>query len=164
MDESRLELLQGMPIFGAIRRDALAGLVEAAEIVLVPRGEFFFHEGDREASAFVLERGRVSILKTVAGREFLLRELGDGDCFGEVALIDFGARSASVVAQTDCSAIKVTAAGLRRALAQDLEQFALVYMNMARELARRLRTADDRIFEAKVEARLVDGDYRYQSV
>ena len=164
MDETRLELLQGMPIFGAIRDDALARLIEGAEAVFVPKGEFFFREGDREASAFVLERGRVSILKTVAGRELLLRELGDGDCFGEVALIDFGARSASVLAQSDCTAIKITAAGLRRAFEGDLEQFALLYMNMARELARRLRTADDRIFEAKVEARLVDRDYRYQSV
>ncbi len=164
MDESRLELLQGMPIFGAIRHDALAGLVDGAETVFVPKGEFFFREGDREASAFVLERGRVWILKTVAGREILLRELGDGDCFGEVALIDFGARSASVLARSDCTAIKVTAVGLRRAFERDLEQFALLYMNMARELARRLRTADERILEAKVEARLVDRDYRYQSV
>ncbi len=83
-------LLQRMPIFGGVQTGVLDHLIELAQPVTVVEGEFFFQEGSRGASAFVLEGGRVSILKRRDGRNQLLRHLKTGDCFGEVALLDFG--------------------------------------------------------------------------
>lgn len=47
---------------------------------------------------------------------------------------------------------------------KDLEQLALIYMNMGREVSRRLRKADERLFQAKVEAVLIGQDYVFKSV
>jgi CRP-like cAMP-binding protein len=68
-----------------------------------------------------------------------------------MALIDFGPRSATVVAEADSTAIEFSPACLHEIAKRDLEQYALVYMNMARELSRRLRRADDRLFEVEAE-------------
>jgi cAMP-binding proteins - catabolite gene activator and regulatory subunit of cAMP-dependent protein kinases len=106
---------------------------------------------------FVLEQGRVVILKRWKEKEYLLRYFGKGDCFGEMALIDMGPRSASVLAVEDCQAIEISAESLYELYKKDLEQFTLIQMNIARELSRRLRAADERLFQAKVEARLIDG-------
>jgi CRP-like cAMP-binding protein len=88
------------------------------------------------------------VLKGWRGRTEKLRELGLGDCFGEMSLIDLGPRSASVLALEACSALEITAEDLRAVLRHDVSQYALVTLNMARELSRRMRDADDRLFAA----------------
>jgi cAMP-binding proteins - catabolite gene activator and regulatory subunit of cAMP-dependent protein kinases len=157
MQESKLELLQGMPVFGGVRETILRFLLEIAPVVSISKGNFFFRENDKAVSMFVLEQGRVVILKRWKEKEYLLRYFGKGDCFGEMALIDMGPRSASVLAVEDCQAIEISAESLYELYKKDLEQFTLIQMNIARELSRRLRAADERLFQAKVEARLIDG-------
>ena len=44
MQATRIELLQQMPIFGAISADVLQFLLEPARSVFIPAGEFFFRE------------------------------------------------------------------------------------------------------------------------
>jgi len=144
----RLELLQEMPIFGAVDDAALRYLLEAATTVTVPSGGFFFRERDPADSMYVLESGSVAVLKEWAGREMLLRHLGPGDCFGEMALLDLFPRSASVRAEAECRAIALTPAGLHRLFEHDARSFAVIQMNIGREMSRRLRDADDQLFRA----------------
>ena len=115
------------------------------------RGEFFFREDDPGTNVFVLETGRVEIRKRWEGGVLLLSQAGPGDCFGEVALLDFGPRTAEVQALEDCRALEIEASDLIKVLRSDPEQFALIYMNLARELARRLREADARLLRAHIE-------------
>lgn len=152
MHTVRIELLQQMPIFGAISEEALAFLLEPATEVRVAAGAYFFREGDLAQSMYVLESGRVAILKSWGGEELLLRELGQGDCIGEMALLDLFPRSASVKVLEDCTAIELSAAHLMRLYEHDLEQFALIQMNMAREMSRRLRITDDLLFRIRMGA------------
>jgi CRP/FNR family transcriptional regulator, cyclic AMP receptor protein len=152
MQAKRIELLQGMPIFGAIREDVLSFLLEQAQVVAVAARDYFFREGDDAQSMFVLEAGRVAVLKSWQGRKYKLHELGLGDCFGEMALMDLMPRSASVKALEDCSAIELRSDHLMRLFEFDVEQFALIQMNMGREVCRRLRTTDAQLFAAEMSA------------
>jgi CRP/FNR family cyclic AMP-dependent transcriptional regulator len=147
----RLELLQGMPIFGALREDTLDGLLEGVPSVARGAGMYFFREGDRAHSLFVLERGSVDVLKRWQHREWRLHRFGAGNCFGEMALIDLSPRSASVRAVEDCVAFEIDAGALHRVFERDAEQFALIQMNLARELCRRLRMTDELLFKARME-------------
>jgi CRP-like cAMP-binding protein len=156
MQEARIELLQRMPVFGGIRTDALHFLLDLCAIVGVTTNEFFFREGDQADSMFVLETGNASVLKSWRGRDYLLRTLKEGDCFGEMAVMDLGPRSASVRAIGDCTAIRISAASLHQLYAHDLKQFALIQMNMGREVCRRLRDSDNRLFGVKMETPVAD--------
>jgi CRP-like cAMP-binding protein len=150
MNEVRIELLQRMAVFGGIRTEVLQFLLDLCPIVSVATNDFFFRESDKGDSMFVLEIGKVAVLKSWEGEDYLLRTLREGDCFGEMALIDHCPRSASVRAVEDCSAIQISAANLYRLYAQDLKQFALIQMNMGREVCRRLREADNMLFGVKL--------------
>ena len=86
--EARIELLQRMPVFGGIRADVLQFLLRLCPVVCVPTNEFFFREHDQADSMFVLEAGKAAVLKSWGGQEYLLRILKDGDCFGEMAVMD----------------------------------------------------------------------------
>ncbi len=61
-------------------------------------GEVIFREGDVGNEMFIIQSGRVKITKTIKGEETILVELGSGDFFGEMAVIDKDPRSANAVA------------------------------------------------------------------
>jgi CRP/FNR family transcriptional regulator, cyclic AMP receptor protein len=146
MHTMRIELLQQMPIFGGIEDGALRFLLEPVPSVDVPAGQFFFRERDPADCMYVLESGQVAVMKDWAGRELLLRHLGQGDCFGEMALLDLFPRSASVRAVDPCRAMALTSAHLYRLFEHNAEQFALIQMNIGREMSRRLRDSDEELF------------------
>jgi CRP/FNR family transcriptional regulator, cyclic AMP receptor protein len=152
MEPARVAALQRMPIFGGIRTDVLEFLVGKASTVSVRADAYFFREEDQAQSLFVLETGRVAVLKLWNGREHLLAELGPGDCFGEMALMDLFPRSASVRALEACSALELTSSAFYGLYEKDLEQFALIQMNLGREVSRRLRLADERLFRLRMGA------------
>jgi len=144
--ESRIAALQAMPIFGGVRAEVLDALISGAKEVRVEKDAYFFREGDPAESMFVLEAGEVAILKGWAGAQHELHRLHEGECFGEMALLDLFPRSASVQAVTPCSALELSTASLYSLYETDIEQFALVQINIARELSRRLRAADESLF------------------
>jgi len=164
MNPTRLALLQMMPIFGGIRDDILQFILDASPIVSMAKGKFFFREQEPASSMFVLERGKCAILKSWKSREYLLHELNTGDCFGEMSLIDLQPRSASVLATEDSVAIEIASATLYQVYKKDLEQLALIYMNMGREVSRRLRETDERMFQSRIEAVVIGKDYIFKSV
>ena len=92
------------------------------------------------------------MLKLWDGQQYLLCRLQAGDCFGEMALMDLFPRSASVRAAQACTAIELSTAIIFQIYEKDLEQFALMQMNIGREVSRRLRLADERLFRARIEA------------
>lgn len=150
MQQSRIEALQRMPIFGGMQPDTLEFLVDSAQTREVPKDDYFFRESEAPDFIYVLESGSVAVLKSWLGKEYKIRHLGPGDCFGEMALIDLFPRSASVVALSDCKAIALSPDVVHQLYERNLEQFALIQMNFARELSRRLRVADDRIFSFRM--------------
>lgn len=157
----RLELLSAMPVFGGLDRATIKLIADLAELVDLKAGEHFFREGDETQAMYVLQSGQVEIYKTWRSMSKVLRRMKAGDCFGEMALIDLCPRSASVVALDRCEALRITPPMLYEIYQHDLEQFTMVQMNMGRELSRRLRRMDDKLFrilmgESLPEATLSD--------
>jgi len=151
-DPARIKLLQSMPISGGISEDALVHLMGIAAVETLPPNEYYYHEGDPADYLLVLETGKASMFKTHNSREYPLRVLERGDCFGEVALIDLNPRNTSVRTLEPCGAIRLSADDLFSLYQRDLEQFTIIYMSMARELCRRLRDADQRLFQVDLSS------------
>ena len=161
MTDARIDLLQGMSIFGAISSQNLQLLLERATNVEVPRGSAFFREGEKGTSIFVLEAGRVTVVKRWREADYVICSLGAGDFFGEIALLDFMPRSASVIAEEDCRALELRAVDVLAVARRDMEQFTVIYLNIAREIARRLRDANELLFDARIRYKDVAEDYTF---
>ena len=136
-----------MPVFGGLKDTALSFLLERSSLFDCQPGEYFFHEGDQANSMFVLEKGRVQIIKQYKNKTLCLQEMKQNDCFGEMSLMDMSPRSASVIAITAAHSIKLSCAIIFELYRHDHEQFTLLQMNMGREVSRRLRKADQALFE-----------------
>lgn len=150
MDDSTpvsIELLRKMPLFGGLSDDALKLIIESGDVVRVSAADYFFRQGDPGKSLYCLIEGSVSVERSISGKPLELGKLSAGDCIGEMALIDFQPRSASVRATSDCHALEIPGSSLRALFKHDLEQYLMIMMNMGREVSRRLRKADERLFE-----------------
>lgn len=145
---SRARLLKETPIFGAIREDIIDFVLERSATPRLGKGSYLFREGDRSDSMYVIEQGEIAIVKRHQEHEYLLRKMGSGDCIGEMSLFDLMPRSASAYVLGDVQMIEITTATLMDIYQRDLEQFALLQMNMGREVTRRLRLCDERRFQA----------------
>jgi len=142
----RIKLLQSTPLFGGITEQALELLLKFSTDCELVEGGNFFEENDDAVSMFILETGIVSVIKHWKDAPVILHQLKSGDCFGEVALIEMMPRSATIRADSHCKAIELPRLALFELYQADLEQFTLIQMNMGREVCRRLRYADDRLF------------------
>ena len=96
-------------------------------------------EGDAGDAAYVIERGHCDVFKLLDGKEVLIRRLGPGAVFGEMAVFTGGNRSASVVAVDEVTLKVITGASLNKELDQNPWVAAFV-----RSLARLVRDTEDR--------------------
>jgi len=146
-NEARISLLQTMPVFGGLSAEAITLLLGRAVDRHRGGGEFFYHAGDSAESLYVLESGRVSLVREHGDEHLVLKDVTPGNCFGVVALLDFAGRNTSALAIEDSTAFEITSEHLYGLYNVSVEQFNLLYMNVAREVCRRLRETDQRLFE-----------------
>lgn len=130
-----------VPILGALRRDAVEFLLRHSGNQRIAAGETVFAEGELGESLFVIEDGRVEITQQKEKERRTLAVFGPGDCFGEMALIDCQPRSATAIALEASSLCIITSNTLFEFYRYDVEQFAVLQMNISREVIRRLRQA-----------------------
>src|SRR5215472_12277575 len=91
----RAPFLARAPLFAGLPRRLLGRLAPRFFEKTYHPGEIVFHEGDPGRALFVVLEGAVEIIQISAQGEYLLRTLGPGDAFGELALVDDFPRSAT---------------------------------------------------------------------
>ena len=95
--------LATVPLFADLAPDDLRLIAGAGRTRSIEPGQAAFREGDAPDGLYIVLRGSVRIYKRHDdGTEVDLLTAGAGEHFGELALIDGGARSASVVALVQC--------------------------------------------------------------
>lgn len=107
----------------------------------MPSGTVIFNEGETGNEMFIIHEGRVRISKKVRSIETTLAELGKGDFFGEMAILERGPRSATAVALTDLKVLVLDEKTFELLLKSNPE----VPLRMMKKMAERLRSADNRI-------------------
>lgn len=148
--------LRNIGLFGALPDKVLDHLAGHLEQVEVPPGTYLFREGDEANCMFVVLRGDIEVLKRAkGGADTRVAVLGPGDWFGEMSIIDVQPRSATVLTVSPARLVKVTAADLDGLYRFDVKAYALIVLNIAREMSRRLRVADGIL--ADLIANVVDG-------
>jgi CRP-like cAMP-binding protein len=102
--------LKSIPLFEAVSDDALAEIATFAQEVSVEVGRELVREGDYSYEFMVIEEGAVEVKR--AGEH--VADLGPGDFFGEVGLLERDRRNATVVATAPTRLITLTGWDLKR--------------------------------------------------
>jgi CRP-like cAMP-binding protein len=92
---------------------------------------------------FVVLEGELSVIRlSRRRRETTVVILQPGDWFGEMSLLDFQPRVATVKATVRSRLLRVTAHDLDGLYRRDLKSYSLLVLNMAREMSRQRRVAE----------------------
>lgn len=102
--------LKSIPLFQSLTDDALAEVATFAQEVSVEPGRELVREGDYSYELMVIEEGAVEVKR--AGEH--VNDLGPGDFFGEVGLLEKDRRNATVVATGPTRLITLTGWDLKR--------------------------------------------------
>ena len=130
------DALGRVPLFSGIKAKERKKLASRLGERTFSEGETVIAEGKSGVGFFVIEEGNASV--SVKGE--IVRTLGPGEYFGEIALIDSGPRSASVVATTDLRCRGMTAWEFR----PFVEEHPEVAWALLETLTARLRAAEGR--------------------
>jgi CRP-like cAMP-binding protein len=104
------------------------------------RGDIVFREGTPGDSLYLLSLGEVEVVQQLdLCDETTLATLQAPDFFGEMSLLDKQPRSASIRVVEDCELDVISETELRHLSQFHSEQYSVLVLNMARDLARRLR-------------------------
>jgi CRP-like cAMP-binding protein len=130
------ETLGRVPLFAGIKPKELRRLADRMAERTFPEGHTITTEGEGGVGFFVIEGGNASV--SIKGA--IVRTLGPGDYFGEIALIDNGPRSATIVATTDLRCRGMTAWEFRPFVQEHPE----VAWPLLETLVARLRESEER--------------------
>jgi CRP-like cAMP-binding protein len=113
--------LRSIPLFEEVSDEELAEIAPFAEETTVGEGTQLVREGDFSYEFFAIQDGRAEV--TRGGER--VAELGEGDFFGEIGVLERDLRTASVVANTDMRLVTLTGWDMKRmekAMPQAVEQ------------------------------------------
>lgn len=135
---SKVDSVRRMPAFSGCSDEEIIDLTREADELDVRPGQVLMVEGDSAGEIFLILSGRVSVRS--CGAE--IGQAGPGETVGEMAMIDPGPRSATVVAETPVRALVFGPRHLHGLLGQ-----AGPVRAVASILASRLRDADAELTE-----------------
>jgi len=96
--QSHLDHLAAVSLFAACSKKELQAVARATDEVALPAGRALCEQGASGREAFVILEGTADVL--INGTK--VATVGPGACVGELALLDHGPRTATVVCETDC--------------------------------------------------------------
>lgn len=135
--------LADIGLFGGLDESVLTDFVQALPVLMLTPGEVVFREGDPGRELYVLLAGEMEVVKSSKGpREARVAVFGPGDWFGDMSILDIMPRSATVRAVAPARVLKMSASDLESLYRRDIKAYAIVVLNIAREMSRRLRVAD----------------------
>jgi CRP-like cAMP-binding protein len=135
-------LLEKCGLFSSLDEKARRDIAACAMPRSFTAGESICRLGDRGDSMMAVVVGTVRISRpTSRGKEIILADLGSGELFGEIALLDGKPRSANVVALTNCELMILE----RRNLIPFLERNPAACMKLMEILCARIRRSDERM-------------------
>lgn len=157
-----LEELRSVPLFAGLDDEAARELRDLLKVREVPGGTPLFKMGDSGDAMYLIDNGRVRIsVHDSFGHSVTLAELGGGDFFGEMAILDGKARSADATVVEDARLAILSRdkflAFVRRNPDVALKMLSAI-TNRLRDTDELLRQRVSRNANVEEEARLTAGD------
>jgi CRP/FNR family cyclic AMP-dependent transcriptional regulator len=129
-----IDLLRTVPLFSACTNKELQAIGAVVKEVEFPAGRVICKEGETGVGLHVIAEGETKV--QIGGRT--RRRLGPGAFFGEIALLDGGPRTATVVAETPVRTLAIPAWSFKSVIRSQPG----IALKMLEETCRRLRAND----------------------
>lgn len=146
--DTEVQSLRQVPMFRDIDPARLKLLAFTSERVQFAAGQRFFSQGDPADAAYVILEGKAEVVLETASGSLTLAQLGENALVGEMGILSENPRSASIVAKTPATALRID----KRVFLELLSQFPQMSIAVMRELASRLERTNAQLAAAQSAA------------
>jgi len=135
-----IDTLRHVPLFESLDDETAQKLCQLLQSIDCQAETSLFRTGDEGDAMYLVEKGKIRIcVRATDGRDMTLTELGRGDFFGEMALLDGQRRSADAIVAEDARLAVLS----REHFLSFLRSSPRVALELLTALANRLRHTDD---------------------
>jgi CRP-like cAMP-binding protein len=134
--DKKVDHLAQVKMFSSLNKKELRLIAKASDVIRLPAGSEIVKEGMTGHEFYLILEGEATVKRN--GRK--VASLASGDYFGEMALLDRGPRSATVIADTECELLVIG----QREFMGVLDEVPVVAHKLLVSMAARLREADSR--------------------
>lgn len=142
-----LEYIANISLFKSLAEDELRLLADSLQNQTFKNGEKVIQKNEESDAMYIIEEGKAKVcLKGSDGTEILIENLGKGQFFGEIGLLDGKARTADVICTEACRMLKLNREDFNRLA----NQSPSILQNLLMELCARLRQANNLIQDSNI--------------
>jgi CRP/FNR family transcriptional regulator, cyclic AMP receptor protein len=145
--------LRRIKILADLDERQLVSFLQYLEVMKLLPNATVFKKGDHGDAMFLVLMGELRARVMVGGQESTLAVLAAGECFGEMAVLDEGPRSADVVANTECMLLKISAGALKKVFQEAPALAAPFLLGLSKTISSRVRTLTKRYEDSILFAR-----------
>jgi len=143
---TRIDVLQTTPLFESLEYQDLMRLVNVSKVYEAKFGECVVREGESGDNFYIILSGEVE----VSSQGMLIAKLSRGGHFGEMALIDDMARSATVTVTKDADLLCISRGDFSHLLKREPKVASVVLLNISRTMSERLRETTRALTESRL--------------
>lgn len=140
--ETYVSILGKVPVFSALDREKLLELYDRCALRHCTEDEVLMVENTPAEEIYIVLKGEVKILLDREGEPLEITRMGEGHCIGETSVIGIQNHSATVVSSCDSTFLVLSRKELFKLYEDAPKIFGILILNIARELARRLKKTD----------------------
>ncbi len=137
--KKQVEFLRHVPLFTGLNDRQLKSIAKILTIRDYRNGDAIISQGKGGQGLFIISKGSAqAVRKQEDGAEVEVNQFGPSDFFGELALLDAGVRTASVIATSDVECLILTRLDFEGVLRGDPEMSIVILQELARRFRRAL--------------------------
>ena len=148
---SAAQLVAGCPLFHEIYDDEVEEIIADCMVASYSPGDHIITQGDSNTDICVLLQGHAKVTVNKDGGEHFIADLGKGDLFGELVLINETERTANIISVDDCDVLVMTYENFFSYFNKKPKVFALMVLNVTRLVTKRLKGSNQVIQKLNAE-------------
>ncbi len=148
---SVIAVLSKISVWGGLTPEQQEKIFKRLEVGTFKKGEYIFRKGEQPTHVYVVKSGRVDLIASHERVSILKESTTTGAAFGIAALMAMQPHMVTAVAVEDTEIMVLSRQALLELSHEDAKLFALLMMNIAREIARRLKATDDMLLRQAQE-------------
>ena len=141
-----IKTLQKYSFFGGLVEDQIEKIIPLMVRETYNPDDIILTEKTVNDKIFFIVEGRVSIVRN--GK--VVYDLAEGNTFGEMEVLDIMPAAATIKAVSNVTVMSMSNRALREIYKNDIKVFTQLLMNLARDLSRRLRVANEIMIDGKM--------------
>lgn len=149
--EDLLPILKEISLLGAINEEGLDTIINKTDHIVIEKGEILFKENQPSTAIYIILKGKVKVVHNYDTEPLEIIELTTGSSLGEASLLGIQPHSATAIVTEKATIMIITRNLLNTLHKENIEIFSILILNMARELARRIKRYSKYISELETK-------------